>query len=58
MDHTDNVHAPPLAIEQGVDQHREDLRRAIEHRFRHILRAGRVSPLFHLILRYKLEQRP
>lgn len=55
---TDNIAAPPLATDENAEQHREEVRRAIEHRFRHISRAGHISPLLHLILRYKLEQRP
>lgn len=60
---TDNIAAPPLATDENAEQHREEVRReevrrAIEHRFRHISHAGHISPLLHLILRYKLEQRP
>ncbi|CAH0348050.1 hypothetical protein [Aquabacterium sp. CECT 9606] len=41
---------PPASTEAQ----REETRRQIEHRFRHILDSGQVSPLFHLVMRYKL----
>lgn len=55
---TDNIATPPLATNENAEQQREKVRRAIEHRFRHFSRAGHISPLLHLIMRYKLEQRP
>lgn len=51
---------PPTSPEQPVpnqDQdHREQVRRELEHRFRHGLRANQVNPLLHLLMHYKLEQ--
>lgn len=50
----------PTSAEQPLtsqDQsHREPIRRELEHRFRHGLRANQVHPLLHLLMRYKLEQ--
>lgn len=37
-----------------TEAQREETKRQIAHRFRHILRSGQVSPLFHLVMRYKL----
>ena len=34
---------------------REQMRQALEHRFRLCLKSGQISPLFHLMLRYKTE---
>lgn len=40
----------------GTNDHdRERLRRQLDHRFRHSLRSGQLSPLLHLVMRYKLE---
>lgn len=36
-------------------QSRDMLRQQLEHRFRHSLRSGQLSPLLHLVMRYKLE---
>ncbi|WP_161784265.1 hypothetical protein [Aquabacterium sp. NJ1] len=51
---------PPTSTEQPApnqDQdHREQVRRELEHRFRHGLRANQVNPLLHLLMHYKLEQ--
>lgn len=52
--HTPTTAEQPLTS-QGQDN-REQVRRALEHRFRHGLRANQVHPLLHLLLRYKLEQ--
>lgn len=41
-----------------TEAQREEIRRLLEHRFRHILRSGQVSPLFHLMMRYKLGTLP
>jgi hypothetical protein len=35
---------------------RERVQRELEHRFRHTLRTGQVSPLLHLMLRHQLEE--
>lgn len=37
------------------EQERDVLRQQLEHRFRHSLRSGQLSPLLHLVMRYKLE---
>ncbi|MDO9002974.1 MAG: hypothetical protein Q7V20_05935 [Aquabacterium sp.] len=37
-----------------TDEQRAQIKLQLEHRFRHILRSGVVSPLFHLLMRYKL----
>lgn len=53
-------HPPSPPSEQqhlNLDQdHREQVRRQLEHRFRHGLRANQVNPLLHLLMHYKLEQ--
>lgn len=43
-----------LASSGHTKEQREQIKLQLEHRFRHILRSGQVSPLFHLLLRYKL----
>lgn len=43
-----------LASAGCTDEQREQIKIQLEHRFRHILRSGMVSPLFHLLMRYKL----
>lgn len=40
------------AEETAADAHGND---ALAHRFRHAMRAGQVSPLFHLVMRHKQE---
>ena len=47
---TTEDHAPAVC----TDEQREQIKLKLEHRFRHILRSGQVSPLFHLLMRYKL----
>ncbi|MGH6645512.1 hypothetical protein [Aquabacterium sp.] len=42
----------------STEAQREETRRQIEHRFRHILGSGQVSPLYHLVMRYKLGALP
>jgi len=37
---------------------RDPIQQALEHRFRHTLRTGQVSPLLHLVLRYRQEVPP
>ncbi|TAK98539.1 MAG: hypothetical protein EPO09_02280 [Aquabacterium sp.] len=44
---------PPVLPESTAD--RGVLQAMLEHRFRHTLRSGQVSPLLHLILRYRQE---
>jgi hypothetical protein len=34
---------------------RDQVRETLERRFRHHLRTGQLSPLLHLLMRYKLE---
>lgn len=34
---------------------RAQLRQQLESRFRHSLRSGQLSPLLHLVMRYKME---
>lgn len=46
--------AEDLAPTVCTEEQREQIKLQLEHRFRHILRSGQVSPLFHLLLRYKL----
>lgn len=43
-----------LAPSVCTDEQREQIKLQLEHRFRHILRSGQVSPLFHLLMRYML----
>lgn len=45
---------PLTDAEACTEAQREEAKRQIEHRFRHILRSGQVSPLLHLVMRYKL----
>jgi len=40
------------------DRPHEALQQEVAHRFRHTLRTGQVSPLLHLVLRYRQEVRP
>lgn len=44
---------PPPQPDSIAD--RGALQAMLEHRFRHTLRSGQVSPLLHLILRYRQE---
>jgi hypothetical protein len=37
---------------------RDQIRETLERRFRHHLRTGQLSPLLHLLMRYKLESQP
>lgn len=46
----------PSPALQSLDDRREQVRRELEHRFRHTLRSGQLSPLLHLVMRYKMEQ--
>jgi hypothetical protein len=41
-----------------ADADRELLQQTLARRFRHTLHTGQVSPLLHLMLRYRLEVRP
>lgn len=41
-----------------ADADRELLQQALERRFRHTLHTGQLSPLLHLMLRYRQEVRP
>lgn len=34
---------------------REQIRQELERRFRYCLRSGQISPLYHLMMRYKME---
>ena len=43
---------------EAPDRPNEALQQALAHRFRHTLRTGQVSPLLHLVLRYRQEVRP
>lgn len=46
----------PASPKVGMDTPpREPLLQALEHRFRHTLRSGQVSPLLHLVWRYQQE---
>lgn len=47
----DNAPSQPVPADQ--DDAKELARRALEHRFRHSLRSGQLSPLLHLMVRYK-----
>lgn len=53
--HTQTPMQPSRAAD---DQDRDALQTQLEHRFRHTLRSGQVSPLLHLILRYRQEAAP
>lgn len=55
MHETEATHAlePQTKPDDAVD--RGALQATLEHRFRHTLRSGQVSPLLHLILRYRQE---
>lgn len=46
----------PLAGPASSEAERSPAHQQLEHRFRYSMRAGQVSPLFHLVLRYKQEQ--
>ena len=43
---------------EAHDRPHEALQQEVEHRFRHTFRCGQVSPLLHLVLRYRQEVRP
>lgn len=47
----------PLASDDAPAP-RDPLQQTLEHRFRHTLRTGQVSPLLHLVLRYRQEVPP
>lgn len=58
MIHTTTPSSTEQPLTNQVQDQREQVRRELEHRFRHGLRAHQVSPLLHLLMRYKLEQQP
>lgn len=37
---------------------RQQVRQELEIRFRHCLRTGQICPLFHLMMRYRMGERP
>ena len=47
-----------VSPKEAPDRPNEALQQELEHRFRHTLRSGQVSPLLHLVLRYRQEVRP
>lgn len=48
-----------IAPHQGMNEAaRAQLQAELAHRFRHTMRTGQVSPLLHLVLRYKQEAAP
>jgi hypothetical protein len=42
---------------EAIDADRELLQQTLAHRFRHTLHTGQVSPLLHLMLRYRQAHR-
>ncbi len=40
----------------SAEQQRTRVLQTLEHRFRHHLRTGHVSPLLHLVMRFQLEK--
>jgi hypothetical protein len=46
------------AVNETHDRPHESLQQELEHRFRHTLHTGQVSPLLHLVLRYRQEVQP
>lgn len=49
---------PTLMISEAEKAKYEQIRLELEHRFRHCLRSGRISPLFHLMIRHKMRLLP
>ena len=47
---------PPQAPVLTSEQQRTKVLQTLEHRFRHHLRTGHVSPLLHLVMRFQLEK--
>lgn len=48
----------PDRDDPAVDAVRDPMQQALTRRFRHTLHTGQVSPLLHLVLRYRQEVRP
>ncbi|MBI5924310.1 MAG: hypothetical protein HY836_01810 [Aquabacterium sp.] len=55
MPPTEHPLKPTPQPRAGANLERGALQPLLEHRFRHTLRSGQVSPLLHLILRYRQE---
>jgi hypothetical protein len=56
---SDPFHAPHPAVPEpamSAEQRRTKVLQTLEHRFRHHLRTGHVSPLLHLVMRFQLEK--
>ena len=48
----------PVLCDDLADTAKDPLQQTLAHRFRHTLYTGQVSPLLHLVLRYRQEVRP
>lgn len=55
MTNTQQADGDPPKAQTSCEQDKGALQLALEHRFRHTLRSGQVSPLLHLVLRHKQE---
>lgn len=49
---------PVAVLSEAQQAKQEQVRLELEHRFRHCLRSGCISPLLHLMIRYKMRSLP